>query len=184
MRKRVAVLASGFFLVSAIVACVGGPGPLPNGDDTNPDVERSAGSGTGSKSGSGQGGGAGTGGSTGSGTATPTPTGTTLPPSTPPNNTKSISASEFNRSCSVDSDCVLVYQGQVCNQCQCATSGTGGSIAKTDQSKYNSTLSDRRNDPPCPPETDQACAPCATTFVAACNANKQCSQGLPKKDGG
>lgn len=51
----------------------------------------------------------------------------------------SIAASEFDQACQVDGDCVVVYQGTVCNSCRCENAA----IAKKELDRYRSELDAR-----------------------------------------
>ncbi len=177
MKSRVLVstLGSTLAITSVLVACVGGPGQLPSDSEQNPDVEKAAASGSGSSNkNSGSGSSSSTGssqGSTGSG-------GAVVDASTiPPVQQQTIAASEFDRSCDTDLDCVPIFQGTVCSPCQCPN----GAIAASSQSDYQTKLKERSAS--CPPQGDVACSPCSATLVPVCSASKQCSLGT-KKDAG
>jgi hypothetical protein len=133
--SRLAIL---FMLVGA--ACTGGAGPIDQGGTSS----SGASSATGSSSG--------VGGSSGAGSSSGTTGGT-------------ISASEFSQACVENSDCVAVYEGNICNQCGCANA----SIAKTDVKDYSA----RRQNAGCP-QTDVACANDCQDAVAIC-AGGTCS---------
>jgi hypothetical protein len=81
-----------------------------------------------------------------------------------------LSASEFDQSCDIDSDCVPVYEGSVCAACRCAEAA----IATKDASQYAAELAERAKSCPAPKETK--CPPCDPAFpVASCDpTTKKC----------
>lgn len=129
-------------VVSALAACVGGPGPLPGeeqGQDQGSSVDDGApprATPSGGEGSVGEGGD-----SVGSST---------------------ISASDFDRSCAADADCLAVYEGSLCG-CACPNAA----IAAKDASEYASRAEDAR----------KSCSS-NETCVADCRAvSAKCSSG-------
>lgn len=149
-------------LVALLVACVGGPGPLPDqgvdqasqgggiaGDPSGDDDGQASG---GSKSGGG-----------------------TTKPAKPP---VTLRASDYDQDCEVDSDCVAVFEGSACTTCRCSNAA----IATKDANKYTSDLQNGVKD--CPDPGDVACAPCVAITVGCDPGTKKCGVGVSSKDGG
>lgn len=151
MRKAGFAFVGSVVVVTVLAACVGGPGPLP---DQGPDQASQGGGIQSASGGSGQPSGSK---SAGGGTATST--------------SQTIKASEFERSCTADSDCVTVYEGLVCGACQCPNAA----IAKKDQVKYSSELAKRSAG--CSDPGDVACDPCASPRVGCDPDTKRCAIG-------
>lgn len=74
-----------------------------------------------------------------------------------------LRASDFSQTCSADGDCVVVYEGAICNACACANAA----IARTSQADYVA----RRQAANCP-QTDIACANDCITMIATCTNGK------------
>ena len=141
-------VVTGLF-VSALVACVGGPGPLP-GQQT--DQERQGGSGQEPAQPSE---------SSGSPGEQPSP-------GTVTGGSVTISASEFDRSCEEDGDCVAVFEGNVCESCTCPNTAIAMKDAQTYASKAAEAIKS------CSGKRDEECAGCASTSVK-CSAEKTCT---------
>lgn len=144
MRKAGIALMGWGCLVTIVAACVGGPGPLP---DQGPDQSSQGG---------------GIQGASKSGT-----TGTSMAAA----NAQTIEASAFDRSCTVDADCVGVFEGRACAACKCPNAA----IAKKDQQKFDSELTSRTAE--CPASEEAACEPCPTQNVGCDPDTKQCAMG-------
>jgi hypothetical protein len=153
MRKAWVAFVGAGCVFAAVAACVGGPGPLPEQGGEQPS----------------QGGGIQGAGTAGQGTASKSG-------GTAESSTKTIKASEFDRSCTADGDCVAVFEGLVCTQCKCPNAA----IAKKDQAKLGSALVDRSAG--CPATDDVECAPCPPASVRCDPDTKQCA--LVKPDAG
>jgi len=85
------------------------------------------------------------------------------PGSEPDANNETISASNYNQTCSADSDCVAIAVGDPCRLC-CANAA----INKADQAKYNADVAEDRAE--CRPVI-----PCTIACLmnhAACTNNK------------
>jgi hypothetical protein len=84
-----------------------------------------------------------------------------------------VTASDYRRSCNVDAECVLIYEGQL--TC-CGVICTNAAIAKTDEEKYWTDVNARTPTcspaPPCVAFTSRGCmGPLAVACVAgACTA--------------
>ena len=144
-------------LVVLLAACVGGPGPLPDqGSDQ-----------------AGQGGGtsddtSGSEGSDGRGDSTDD-----APPAAP----AVMTVTNYDTTCSEDSDCVAVYQGVVCQACLCPNAA----VNRKDLENYSKDLEKAGTD--CTRD-DIECAPCAPQ-VAGCDAKtNRCGLGVSSADGG
>lgn len=119
-----------------LAACTGGPGDLPGTDG-----------GSGGQGGSSSGSSGGSSGGSSSGSS-----GTNA----------QIRASDFDQSCTAATDCVAVFEGQICSPCGCPNAA----IAKKDLQEYASTRAAAN----CP-QTDIACDACAAPAVD-CAAGK------------
>jgi len=145
-------------LVTLLVACVGGPGPLP---DQGPDQGSQGGGITGDTSAS-----EGSGGRTGDSTDDASP----APPAI-------ITVTNYDTTCSEDSDCVAVYQGVVCQACLCPNAA----VNRKDLENYSKDLEKAGTD--CSRD-DVACGPCETQ-MAGCDAKtKRCALGVTSADEG
>ena len=74
-----------------------------------------------------------------------------------------ISASGYGRTCSVESDCVTVAQGNVCDPCGCPSVA----ISASEQIRYDADFNALRDT--CPDAGTLSCAACASV-VAVCTA--------------
>jgi hypothetical protein len=74
-----------------------------------------------------------------------------------------ISAKDFPQTCTVDDDCALIAEGDVCTPCKCATAA----ISKSALASYESTLRERQA--LCTVSAADACAPCKA-LPPRCNA--------------
>lgn len=91
--------------------------------------------------------------------------------------TGEVRASDFSQSCSTDDDCVVIYEGAICNACGCANAA----ITRTAQSDYVA----KRQAANCP-TTDVECANDCITVLATCS-NGKCAvtnSGLEETDAG
>lgn len=158
-------------LLLLTVACVGGPGPLPDDQGQtqgsgNPTTTSppSSGSGAGGSVGTGTvGGSSGASGSSGTGTSVK----------------RSITANEFNQSCSGESatECVAFFFGGTCTPCQCPNAA----INVAESEKYEKLMTERTDGCAIP---DIACGPCKSV-TAICVANTcQITTASSPKDGG
>lgn len=154
--SRVALVTGS--LVALLVACVGGPGPLP---DQGPDQSSQGGGIAGDTS-------AGEGSSGRNGDSTDD-----APPAAP----AVITVATYDTTCSEDSDCVAVYQGAVCQACFCPNAA----LNRKDLEKYSKDLEKAGKD--CSRD-GAACGPCESQ-VAGCDAKtKRCALGVSSADGG
>ena len=124
-------------LVALLVACVGGPGPLP---DQGTDQASQGGGITGDTSGR-----------EGNDGREDDNAGD-APPAAP----AFITVATYDTSCSEDSDCVGVYQGVACQACVCPNAA----VNRKDLENYSKDLEKARTD--CARD-DIACAPCEPT---------------------
>jgi hypothetical protein len=81
--------------------------------------------------------------------------------------THSVTASDFQQSCSVDSDCVAVYEGTL--GC-CGPGCPNAAINQTSHAAYDSTVSSRT--PTCSPAD-----PCVGLTAVICRAGAVCANG-------
>ncbi len=161
-RARVAV-GTGSFVALLAVACVGGPGQLP---DQGIDQASQGGGVVADPSGSP------TGDETSSGTNNG---GNKPPPGKPP---VILRAGDYDQDCEVDTDCVAIFEGNACTSCACPNAA----IASKDASKYSGDRTDAAKD--CPDPGDVACTPCESPRVG-CNPNtKKCGIGVSSSDAG
>jgi hypothetical protein len=79
-----------------------------------------------------------------------------------------VAASEFQRSCAVDSDCLPIYEGDL--HC-CGPDCPNAAINQVDESAYWSAVAKRT--PTCSPSP-----PCAPITSASCGARAICSNGM------
>ena len=100
-------------------------------------------------------------------------------PPTQPQNTQTISAAEYEKACEVDEDCVAIFQGLVCEACQCENE----TIARREEQKYKGDLARKRGAPPCP-STEQQCAPCEPFKVGCDPSTKRCGVNVTSNDAG
>src|SRR5262245_39698463 len=81
---------------------------------------------------------------------------------------------DYNQSCSVNEDCVVVRAGDACAECACQRSA----ISKSEQARFQTEQRQKREG--CPPSTAD-CKVCAE-FVAECIAGqckaRQCLNGF------
>lgn len=132
----------------ALVGCVGGPG------------EGFGDGGAGSRSSSGSSGSSGPSASGGSSGAT----------------SAIIRASSFDKSCNVASDCIAIYEGNVCSPCACPNAA----IASSQQGAYAAQASQLRAT--CGAVGDVACGPCSSTTTVC--AGNRCAVAIGIADAG
>jgi hypothetical protein len=134
-------LISGLFVV--LVACTGGAGPI---DQTGNGSSSSSSGLTSSSGGSSSGGSSGGSSSGGSGGGS----------------NQTVQASEFSQACVESTDCLAIYEGNVCDPCKCPNAA----IAKAAASDY----AEKFRGAECP-TTDVACA------ADCAEATPVCAQG-------
>lgn len=158
---RFAALASFSTLASTalVLACTGGPGPLPNeGGDTGDQY----GSIQGDTSSNGVSGGDSTGVSSSSSSGTPAVTYDPQP---------DLFARDYDQSCSQDTDCQPVSEGTICTPCPCNTAA----VNSKDYVKYVTEQSSRVQK--CDPATrtgSSVCAACASKTGKCDSGSKKC----------
>jgi hypothetical protein len=83
-------------------------------------------------------------------------------------NDTTINIDNYDRSCTVDTDCVAVLVGDVCGEC----GGTYGAINTSDEAReqadYDALYSS------CPPPKVECGAPSAGELATFCNASHEC----------
>ena len=135
--------------IGATVACVGGGGPLPDpsgqGEETNP--------GTGDDN---------------QPTPTTTDSGSTNSPPSP------ITASSYNASCTQNSDCAAIFEGDVCSNCRCPNA----SINTQDVPKYSTDVATAIKS--CASSTANTCK-CTAPQVRCNTTAKRCEVGPPNE---
>ncbi len=78
--------------------------------------------------------------------------------------TVTLKANDYDRTCSVDSDCVLVQVGEVCNSDGMVCSCNFGAVSKQGQEQHRADFEDtwcafeRKQCAPCPPGPEPICA--------------------------
>jgi hypothetical protein len=150
-------------LALVVVACTGGPGPVDqggdNGDQYGTVTAESSGNAVQVDRGSnGAVPGSSTSGNPPRSSASSTSSGT---PSTP----QMVSAAAFSQSCQNDSDCIAIYEGNLCTSCICGNAA----IASSESQKYSSEVGTKRQQ--CGSIDSNPCAPCQTK-QAKCNAGR------------
>jgi hypothetical protein len=96
--------------------------------------------------------------------------GTTVTDSGGPTGPTSVSASSFDQSCTQDTDCIPVYQGDVCGNF-CA--GDNASINVSAETAYQAAVNAAQKN--CPPQMGGG-GSCASGFgsITFCDASKKC----------
>jgi hypothetical protein len=84
----------------------------------------------------------------------------------------SIDSHDYKRTCTADSDCALVYSGDLCAFCQCPNSG----VATSDLAKFEADSTSRKGG--CPKSTPPVdCEPCVAQVPfcldGACTSHAQ-----------
>lgn len=67
-----------------------------------------------------------------------------------------VSADDFDRTCTVDTDCVAVFEGEICEECQCPNAAVNRAELASYQAQFDETCA---SDAPCP------CAGAGSTCV-------------------
>jgi hypothetical protein len=157
---RLLFVSGSLVLLTMAMACVGGPGQLP---DDQGQTQQQGGTGNSTQTSPPSSGG-GAGGSTGSGTVNPGGSSGSSG-SSGTNIKRSIATNEFNQNCSGESptECIALFFGGTCTACQCPNAA----INASESEKYKKLMSERSDGCAIP---DIACAPCKSV-TAICVAN-------------
>jgi hypothetical protein len=89
-----------------------------------------------------------------------------------------IATKDFDQTCTKDTDCALVTEGDVCAICSCANAA----IAKTALDAYNTKRNQLSTE--CGPRPAIGCGVDCGQVTVTCSAAKKCVAGPPTVDGG